>query len=154
MARVTRRAGRWRSDEGAQLVEFALVLPLLLLVVLGIAEFGFVFQRYEVLTNAAREGARIAVLPGYSTVDVQARVSAYLTAGRVPIKGGNPDVQVTTVPVSTSPGAPPMNVKRVTVTYTYSYQFIKAIAEWFGAGYTTLPMTAVAEMRVEIAAGT
>ena len=45
---------RWRSDEGAQLIEFAIVLPLLLLVVLAIAEFGFIFQRYEVITNAAR----------------------------------------------------------------------------------------------------
>ncbi len=57
---------RGRSEDGAQLVEFALVLPLLLLVVLGIAEFGFIFQRYEVITNAAREGARLAVLPGYT----------------------------------------------------------------------------------------
>ena len=57
---------RWRSEEGAELVEFALVLPMLLFVVLGIAEFGFIFQRYEVLTNAAREGARLAVLPGYT----------------------------------------------------------------------------------------
>ena len=65
MAQVMRWFKRGRSEDGAQLVEFALVLPLLLLVVLGIAEFGFIFQRYEVITNAAREGARLAVLPGY-----------------------------------------------------------------------------------------
>jgi len=46
-----------RSDSGAEVIEFALTLPLLLLVVLGIIEFGFVFQQYEVVTNAAREGA-------------------------------------------------------------------------------------------------
>ena len=84
---MTRR-GRWltrgNAEDGAQLVEFALVLPLLLLIMLGIAEFGFVFQRYEVLTNAAREGARVAVLPGYNDVDVNARIMAYLTSGRVP----------------------------------------------------------------------
>ena len=61
MAQILKtRCSRWRSEDGAQLVEFALVLPMLLLVVLGIAEFGFIFQRYEVVTNAAREGARIA----------------------------------------------------------------------------------------------
>ncbi len=54
----------WRSESGAELVELALALPLLLLVVMGIIDFGFLFQRYEVVTNAAREGARIATLPG------------------------------------------------------------------------------------------
>ena len=77
MAQVGRWLRRWRSEDGAQLVEFALVLPLLLLVMLGIAEFGFMFQRYEVVTNAAREGARLAVLPGYTDADVQARVASY-----------------------------------------------------------------------------
>ena len=69
------------SERGAELVEFALVFPMLLLVMLGIMDFGFLFQRYEVLTAAAREGARIAILPGYTDADVQARVTAYLTAG-------------------------------------------------------------------------
>ena len=55
-----------RSERGAELIEFALVFPTLLLVMLGIIDFGFLFQRYEVVTNAAREGARVAILPGYS----------------------------------------------------------------------------------------
>ena len=46
------------GERGAELVEFALVFPMLLLVMLGIMDFGFLFQRYEVLTAAAREGAR------------------------------------------------------------------------------------------------
>ena len=60
-----------RGEGGNALVEFALVLPLLMLVFAGIVDFGFLFQRYEVITNAAREGARLAVLPGYGTTDVQ-----------------------------------------------------------------------------------
>ena len=48
---------------GAGVIEFGLTLPLLLLLVLGMIEFGFMFQEYKVVTNAAREGARIAVLP-------------------------------------------------------------------------------------------
>ena len=72
------------SERGAELIEFALVLPLLLLIILGIVDFGFMFQRFEVVTNAAREGARIAVLPGYATADVEARVQNYLTTGGVP----------------------------------------------------------------------
>ncbi|HJR59030.1 MAG TPA: TadE/TadG family type IV pilus assembly protein [Vicinamibacterales bacterium] len=149
MAEVTNR--RFLGNEkGAQLVEFALVLPLLLLVILGIAEFGFMFQRYEVLTNAAREGARIAVLPGYANQDVEARVAAYLDAGRVPTTAGNPVVTVTTEPLVV-PGGTTITMRRVTVTYTYTYMFLNAIAGWFGAAYTTQQLSAVSEMRVEIA---
>ena len=67
---------RLRSERGAELIEFALVFPLLLLSSSGIVDFGFMFQRFEVVTNAAREGARMAVLPGYATADVKTRVSA------------------------------------------------------------------------------
>ena len=65
------RRRRLRSERGAELVEFALILPLLLFIILGLVDFGFMFQRFEVVTNAAREGARIAVLPGYVTADVR-----------------------------------------------------------------------------------
>lgn len=147
---------RFCSDEAAQLVEFALVLPLLLLVMLGIAEFGFIFQRYEVLTNAAREGARIAVLPGYTTADVQARVASYVTAGRVPTTAGspgNPVVLVETIAIPVGGGLPDLAAKRVTVTYTYTYTFIPGIGAMFGAAYNTVLLTAVSEMRSEIIAG-
>jgi Flp pilus assembly protein TadG len=137
------------SDEGAELIEFALVLPMLLLVVLGIAEFGFMFQRYEVITNAAREGARIAVLPGYSTADVQNRVSAYVTQGRVPTTVTNPVVTVADVDIPV-PGRLPISARRVTVTYTHSYMFLPGIGALFGTTYATVPITAVAEMRMEI----
>lgn len=73
---ATRR--RRRSDSGAELIELAIVLPILLIVVAGIVDFGFLFQRYEAITNAAREGARVAVLPNFSDADVQERVKQYL----------------------------------------------------------------------------
>lgn len=144
-----KRSGLFRSEEGAQLVEFALVLPLLLLVVLGIAEFGFMFQRYEVLTNAAREGARIAVLPGYATADVTQRVTDYLEAGRVPVTGTNPAVAVENRSIVLA-GGTTVIVKRVTVTYTHTYSFLTAMAGWFGSSYTTQALSAVSEMRVEV----
>ena len=154
MASLIRLVRRWRSDEGAQLVEFALVLPLLLLIVLAIAEFGFIFQRYEVVTNAAREGARMAVLPGYTTADVTTRVTSYVTAGRVPTTATsppNPVVLVETVPIPVGGGRPPMSARRVTVTYTHTYMFLPSIAGWFGASYTTVLLVAVSEMRAEVA---
>ncbi len=143
-----KRRSLLRCEKGAQLVEFALVLPLLLLVVLAIADFGFMFQRYEVVTNAAREGARIAVLPGYTTTDVRDRINDYLDAGRVPTAGRTP-AAVDNVAV-VIPGGTTIPTKRVTVTYTYTYMFIPGIAGWFDASYTTQQLSAVSQMRVEV----
>ena len=147
MASVGRWLARGRAEDGAQLVEFALVLPLLLLVMLGIAEFGFIFQRYEVVTNAAREGARLAVLPGYADADVQARVAAYLSSGRVPATPTNPNVTVANVSIPLAVGQP-ISAKRVTVTYTYTFQFLNALSAFFGWKFP-FPLTAVSEMRTE-----
>ena len=81
MAVNTRRA-RWRDARGAELIEFALVLPIFLLLTAAIFDFGMMFRTYEAVTNAAREGARVGVLPTYEAADVQARVDAYMaTAG-------------------------------------------------------------------------
>ena len=63
---ATMTMARRRGERGQAIVELALTLPLLLLVVLGIFDFGLMFQRFEVVTNAAREGARVAVLPDYT----------------------------------------------------------------------------------------
>jgi Flp pilus assembly protein TadG len=122
---------------------------MLLLVMLGIAEFGFIFQRYEVVTNAAREGARMAVLPGYTNADVTARVRTYLTQGRVTNTAANPNIAITNVTIPVGAGLPAINAKRVVVTYTHTYTFLPNIGAWFGATYTTIPLTAVAEMRKE-----
>jgi hypothetical protein len=66
MAALIMRVRRFADETGSQMVEFALISPLLLLVIAGIADFGFLFQSFEVTTNAAREGARVAVLPGFN----------------------------------------------------------------------------------------
>ena len=53
-----------RRDSGQELVEFALVFPVLMLLVLGIIEVGRIMYSYNAIANAAREGARWAVVPG------------------------------------------------------------------------------------------
>lgn len=50
------------SEKGASAVEFALLLPILMLLILGIIQFGFIFYHYISITHAAREGARWAAL--------------------------------------------------------------------------------------------
>ena len=59
---------------GAAAVEFALVLPLFLAIVLGIVEFGRAMMVGQLVTNAAREGARLAVLNGATNDQVEAAV--------------------------------------------------------------------------------
>ena len=61
---------RWRSEEGAEIIEFALVAPLLILLFAAIVDFGNMFRSFEAVTNAAREGARVGVLPAYQDADV------------------------------------------------------------------------------------
>jgi Flp pilus assembly protein TadG len=145
------RTGRFRSARGAELVEFALILPLLLFVMLGLVDFGFMFQRFEVVTNAAREGARIAVLPGYATADVLGRVQSYLTTGGVAATVGNTTVAVTDVTIPTGGPGPALPAKRVQVTYASPYLFLGPIAGWFGGSFTTANLTGVAVMRLELA---
>ena len=51
-----------KSEKGASAVEFALILPILIILVFGIVEFGIAFNNYITITHAAREGARIAAV--------------------------------------------------------------------------------------------
>jgi Flp pilus assembly protein TadG len=55
------------DDNGQTMVEFALVLPILLVVLLGIFQFGITFKDYVALTDAVRAGARTAAVSRYST---------------------------------------------------------------------------------------
>ena len=55
-----------KRERGAAMIEMAITMPLLLLLSIGVFEFGRAFQYWQVLTNATREGARVASLPGTS----------------------------------------------------------------------------------------
>ena len=56
----------WRDARGAELLEFALVLPVLMMLLLGIFWVARAYNLYETMTRAAREGARVAVAPACS----------------------------------------------------------------------------------------
>ena len=87
---------------GQALVEFALVLPILLLLFLGVVEFGRAWMIRQVVTNAARSGARSGIVLGASESDVHATVNHYLesadlTGSAVVLTGGvGPSVPVGT----------------------------------------------------------
>ena len=75
---------RFRSEKGTALLEAAITLPLVLLVCVGIFEFGRAYQTWQVLTNAAREGARAAIITGTTDADITTRVRNYMQGGQLP----------------------------------------------------------------------
>jgi hypothetical protein len=144
-----------RRERGAELIEMALVLPLLLAVIAGIVDFAFLFQRFLVLNNAAREGARVAVLPGYlpagtgGTVDTSAvtsRVQAYVREG-IGDESITPSTQVEFVD---APGiTPTVRMVRVTSSISYEYLILGPLAALIGGDFDSVDLTARATMRLE-----
>jgi Flp pilus assembly protein TadG len=140
MARLKRLI---RDERGAELIEFAAAFLMLLILMCGIFDFGLLLQRYEVLTNAAREGARLAALPGYTEADVIGRVNAYLSATGVPAGA------VTTLTFApATAGGRTFNVATVTITYVHGLDFVGPLM-----GLDSATLNAVAAMRVESQGG-
>jgi len=141
---------RKNGERGAALMEVALTLPLMLLVAVGIFEFGRAYQTWQVLTNAAREGARVAVLPGTNDAAVRARVQAYLDAGIISDASG---ATVTITRNNTiAIGAGTATASRVVVAFPFSFIVLQPVARLVVAGSTVgsaLTMTASATMRNE-----
>jgi hypothetical protein len=145
---------------GASAIEFALVLPVLLLILFGIVEFGVLFFDQAMITNASREGARLGIVfagpPGcagaacYPTQpEITTRVNDYLG-----ISGGSPSMLISfdgssspSTIVSQPDGNFATGLRRsVVVTYNYGWLLLPN----FVASLTTpLTLTATSEMRFE-----
>jgi Flp pilus assembly protein TadG len=140
---------RTRQD-GAALLEVALTLPLLLLIAAGIFEFGRAYQTWQVLTNAAREGARIAVLPGTDDAAVRTRVTDYMEGGQL---AGAADATITIARDEViSIGTGTATGSRVTVRYPFEFIMLQPIARLVVSDSTAgsaLTMAASAMMRNE-----
>jgi Flp pilus assembly protein TadG len=152
MAAVTldtrRRRSLWLCERGAELVEFALVFPTLLLVLGGMIDLGLLFQRYEVVTNAAREGARVAALPNYQDSDVTARVVAYMNAAGLTCPLGCASVGAAT---NVAMGGQCARVRTVTVRYDAPLMILGPVFSLMGGG-SSKTLHATAAMRMEMAA--
>jgi Flp pilus assembly protein TadG len=116
-----------RKERGQSLVEFALVLPLLVVFLLAILDFAWVLRSYVTITNAGREGARYGVTCK-TDADIQSRVvdlsSNLLSTSDVSVAftpSGNPCAS------GTYPSNPPLDAK-VEVEVTYTYQWITPLA--------------------------
>ncbi|HEY3045776.1 MAG TPA: TadE/TadG family type IV pilus assembly protein [Vicinamibacterales bacterium] len=154
MAPVRRTAGLARhlgSTKGAELIEFALVLPVLLLVLGGVLDMGFLFNNYAVVTNAAREGARMAAVPGWVETDVKNRVNRYITGAGLTLTGVTTTVNPVAVDIG---GGKTVNAVKVVVTYPYNYLILGPLAQMIqGGSVANVTLKAAATMRAEVAAG-
>jgi Flp pilus assembly protein TadG len=128
----------WRllgsRDRGAAAVEFAIMLPLLLLIIFGIIDFGRALNAQVTITQAAREGARLTAL---NQPNVVSRTQAAAT--------GLSGVGVT-VAASCPAGSGPTANADVKVSYSFNFITpIGAIATLFGGSGLGSPLTLTAE---------
>lgn len=114
-----------RRSRGSELVEFALMLPGLAMLLLVVSQAAGAVATYQILCNAAREGARVAIVPGeYGRAsDVQNTVVAYAVSNGVPLSTGAVTVNQNAL-VSPGGGAcgannACMQSSQVSVAYTY-----------------------------------
>lgn len=105
LEKVCRLCRKYRR--GAAVVEFALVAPLFFMLVFGMIEYGRMLMVQQILTNASREGARMAVLDGSSPTQITASVQNYLQ--NATINGAN--VTVTPNPPSGAGYGEPVTVE-------------------------------------------
>jgi Flp pilus assembly protein TadG len=135
-----------KNERGAALIEAAVTIPLILLISVGIFEFGRAYQTWQVLTNAAREGARIAILSGPTDAEVRAAVNNYLSVGQLStLPDGNIDVN-RTAPLGTNTGS------QITVSYPFSFMVLGPVIRLVNPSSSAgapLTMSAVSVMRNE-----
>jgi len=121
------RRGSANSERGAAAVEFALLLPLLVLLIFGMIDFGRAINAQITITQAAREGARALALgqATYQTRAAQAGIGLGLKASNV-----------TELPDSSSvtgcPAGSAQNGDDAVVKVTYTFTFITPVGSLFG----------------------
>lgn len=136
-----------KSERGNAMVEFAIVLPLLLIVVFGIIDFGRALYTANNLTAAVREGARLAstqISPDPTTAASQAAVTTAVTNYVVAFGGNAGAPQV----AETFNGGAPPNMQSITVQIvSYPFTPLTPIANFVGFG--TIQMSPSATFRWE-----
>ena len=125
-----------RYSRGNAVVEFAIILPILLLVLFGITEFGRAWMTVNVLYTACREGARLAVVTGPDVPAVIARVQDVLDAATI-----------TATSISVTGPDPGDTQRRVTVTASADFAVIPG--NILGPFSGTIPLQASTSMRHE-----
>jgi Flp pilus assembly protein TadG len=125
------------NEQGQTMAEFAIVLPLLIMLLFGIIEFGITFNNYVALTDAARAAARKGAVSRNDAAGPQAACQNAGYAAATDLK--QPPLSIT---CNSSGGWAPGSDVQVTATYPYTIQFL-------GIPVITGTLTSVMKERVE-----
>ena len=123
---------RLRNQRGAALLETAITLPIILLISVGIFEFGRAYQTWQVLTNSAREGARVAIIAGATDAQVNDAVRSYMKSGKL--------AAATSAVISVERNVPfnaTATGSRITVSYPFNFTVLNPVAQLVSKGTST-----------------
>ena len=158
MLKELKKDGLLKSQKGATAVEFAIILPLLLLLIFGSIEFGLFLYNRHVITNAVREAARAGIvvrIPRLSNNDIETIARNYCEQYLVTFGAGTLNIPLPLLredesgnPLGMDDEGKPIlggfgDVLIVEATYDYDWLFLSNI----GFGPTTIQ--AIARMRME-----
>jgi len=155
-----------KENHGATAVEFAIVLPLLLLLVFGLIEFGLLIYNKQIFNNACREGARAGVqqsaptpnpsLNRYTEAQIHQVVNDYCKNYFITFSSTKPYPTPKPLPTNRPDyvkQCPPNAIQKILfVSEQYNYQFLilPNIIELFKGNLSyTMPLTATATMTCE-----
>jgi len=126
-----------RSERGAAAVEFALVLPILLIIVFGVIDFGFLFGQKLALNNAARQAARYAAVENRTCADVKTE-AVNASAPTIVLPSSNVAIKRTSLanpcstPATDQPCKGSVDQDNVTVTLTFDAPVLVPIIPGLG----------------------
>ena len=138
-----KRLGKINNQNGAALVEFAIVLPVLLMLIFGMIEFSILLYDKAMITNASREGARAGIVYSPTPVTkekIELTVNNYLQTHLISLGGASAPTII--AGQCTGTGAP------LTVTVTYPYNFL-VLPNFVQSLSGTLTLSAQTVMRCE-----
>jgi Flp pilus assembly protein TadG len=141
----------FNEDKGATAVELAIILPLVLILIFGIIEFGLLLYNKNIITHATREGARVGVVysqPRITFSQIQNEVNQYIEDKLISFSSSNNSTVRTFLDESsgfdltntlnlTCPTQPGSNAKlKVLVNYEYTFLFLPIASIGVGSDAT------------------
>jgi Flp pilus assembly protein TadG len=142
-----RQHGRRLDQRGQALVEMALVLPVLLLLVVGMMEMARAWNAKQAITDAAREGARLAVVgDGGDQAEVEAAIDTALSRSGIP--PGYADIQFDQTPAPDGNWRRAGEIQQVYVGLDYRFRFLGPLIE-VTTGSPTIRIGTLVAMRNE-----
>ena len=142
-----------RTSRGQSLAELSLTLPILLILVFGIIDFGLGMRSYISLANSVREGARFASVGNEAGVPADCDgVTNNTVYGRVCITSGGLDLNELSPSVTYPSGISPGNSVIVAADYTYNFVTpLGDMLDFFSGGTfpTTISLSSSTDMRLE-----